>query len=434
MDIFSSVKNLLLKHIQTMENDKSDFVKDPLRDFTRKRKQSFSDVIRIIISMECGSLRSELLKYFAYSPETASSSAFIQQRDKIKPDAFRSLFSSFSADLPSKEEDGYHYFAVDGSEVLIPLEGENETYSYFSRENQRSYHQIHLNAIYDLLSNLYSAAYIEPRKGHNERSAFHRISEEHSFPQNSVFIFDRGYEGYPLMAHISKENQFFVIRAKDNKSGGILKGIELPQEDEFDIIFDKVMVNKMTVERNKNPELYHRVHPTYTPYFLNQSVKEYQLSFRIVRFRLSTGSYECLLTNLPQDKFGIESLKKLYGMRWGIETSFRHLKYSVGLLGFHSKKIESIEQEIWARLILFNFCMAVTGSISERKNNSRYSYKLNIANAIHVCRRFLKLLIDETPPDIKQLISGELLPIRPERNSPRNRTTKRPYKFNYRVL
>jgi len=228
MNILLSVKKLLLEQIQVMELNKKDFVKDPERDFSRKRKLSFLDTILLIISMECGSIRSELLKYFSYSPETASSSAFIQQRDKLKSTALRSLFYSFSDALTEKENHGYHYYAVDGSDVLIPIEGENETYSYFGRENQGKYHQVHLSAVYDLLSNRYSAAYIEPRKGHNERNAFDLMFDERPFPKNSLFIFDRGYEGYPLMAHISQKNHFFVIRAKDRSIGGILKGIDLP--------------------------------------------------------------------------------------------------------------------------------------------------------------------------------------------------------------
>lgn len=433
MNIFSSVKNLLLKHIQIMEDNRKDFVKNPLRDFTRKRKLSFSDTILLLISMECGSIRSELLKYFSYSPETATSSAFVQQRDKLKPNALKTLFYSFSAEFSSRTHKGYHLFAVDGSDVSIPAEG-NEQYSYFRREDQRDYYQAHMSAVYDLLNKQYSAAYIEPRRGHDERKAFHSLFGDHSFPLNSLFIFDRGYEGYPLMAHISSKNQYFLIRAKDGSAGGILKGIQLPKEKEFDILFDKIFVNKIRIDQKEAPERYHRVHATYTPYFLNQSVKEYPLSFRIVRLHLGNGSYECLLTNLPQETFDMAALKELYHMRWGIETSFRHLKYSIGLLYFHSKKIESIEQEIWARLILYNYSMAVTSNIEEKKTHSRYSYKPNIANAIQVCRRFLKMCIDETPPDVEQLISGVLLPIRPDRNSPRKRTTQRPRKFNYRVL
>ncbi|NOJ73972.1 transposase [Paenibacillus alvei] len=40
-------------------------------------------------------------------------------------------------------------------------------------------------------------------------------------------------------------------------------------------------------------------------------------------------------------------------MRWGIETSFRALKYIVGLTNFHAKKRESITQKIFARMILY---------------------------------------------------------------------------------
>lgn len=434
MNIFSSVKHNLIQHIQTLEQNKKDYVKNPDRDFTRKRKLTFFDTIMLTISMECGTIRSELLKYFSYSPETATSSAFIQQRDKIKPDTFRSLFYSFSDSFTSETKDGYHYFAVDGSDVLIPLDGENETYRYFGREDQRPYHQIHLNAIYNLISKRYAAAYIEPRKGHNERKAFDLMFDENSFPEKSIFIFDRGYEGYPLMAHISRKNQFFVIRAKDKSTGGILKGLDLPSKDEFDITFDKILVNNLSLKHKQSPDLYHRVHYSPKSYYLNESVKEFPLSFRIIRLRLKNGSYECLLTNLPKEEFDVAALKEIYNSRWGIETSFRQLKYTIGLLDFHSKKIESIEQEIWARLILYNYTMIVTANIKERKNKSRYQCRINIANAIHICRKFLKSLIDETLPNIEKLISGELLPVRAERNVPRNKSIIKPRKFNYRVL
>ena len=434
MNIFSSVKNLLLKHIQDLEGHKRDFVKDPSRDFTRNRKLSFSDTVKMLISMECGSIRSELLKYFHFSPDTATASAFIQQRDKISPDALMSLFYSFSAELPSGQYKGYHLFAVDGSEVWLPMEGNDEVYGYFHRKDQRCYHQLHLNAVYDLLGSRYAAAYLQPRKGHNERNAFHQLFEGNTFPEKSLFIFDRGYEGYPLMAHIAGKGQFFIIRAKDGSTGGILKGFTLPDREAFDVLIDKVFVNKIRAAHRADPARYHRVHATYTPYFLNQSVKEYPLAFRIVRFRLDNGSYECLLTNLPAGEFDVSVHKALYRMRWGIETSFRQLKHSIGLTTFHSKKIESIELEIWARLILYNYCMAVTQGICKRETHSRYACRLNIANAIYVCRRFLKCSANEAPPDIEKLISGELLPIRPDRTSPRKKTTQRPRKFNYRVL
>lgn len=46
---------------------------------------------------------------------------------------------------------------------------------------------------------------------------------------------------------------------------------------------------------------------------------------------------ECILTNLDEKDFPIEEIKKLYGWRWGIERSFRELKYTIGLTNFHAK-------------------------------------------------------------------------------------------------
>lgn len=62
----------------------------------------------------------------------------------------------------------------------------------------------------------------------------------------------------------------------------------------------------------------------------------YELPVRIVRFKISDDSYEVIATNLSEDLFSSDDLKMLYSMRWGIETSFRDLKYTVGLRYFHA--------------------------------------------------------------------------------------------------
>ena len=89
-------------------------------------------------------------------------------------------------------------------------------------------------------------------------------------------------------------------------------------------------------------------------------VTPYALPFRIVRFRVSDSVIETVITNLDPDLFPPSELKKLYAMRWGIETSFRSLKYTMGLLHFHAKKVEHILQEIFARLIMYNFSELIT--------------------------------------------------------------------------
>lgn len=58
----------------------------------------------------------------------------------------------------------------------------------------------------------------------------------------------------------------------------------------------------------------------------------FDLHFRIVRFPISETTCETIMTNLDESVFPIHEIKHLYAMRWGIETSFRELKYSVTLL------------------------------------------------------------------------------------------------------
>lgn len=64
----------------------------------------------------------------------------------------------------------------------------------------------------------------------------------------------------------------------------------------------------------------------------------YDLNLIIVQFKISDSTYETLFANLSKDNFSTQVLKELYKMRWSIETSFKKLKYNVGLASIHSKK------------------------------------------------------------------------------------------------
>lgn len=75
----------------------------------------------------------------------------------------------------------------------------------------------------------------------------------------------------------------------------------------------------------------------------------YNRSFRVVRFKIPNDSFQTIITNLASSEFTHSDISTIYNMRWGIETSFRALKYSVGLSNFHSKKVGHITQEIFAR-------------------------------------------------------------------------------------
>lgn len=113
-------------------------------------------------------------------------------------------------------------------------------------------------------------------------------------------------------------------------------------------------------------------------------------------------AYECILTNLAAEDFPAEEIKKLYGLRWGIERSFRELKYTIGLANFHAKKVEYILQEIFARLTLYNFCERIITKIAIKQKNGKHSYQINFTVAILICSRFFRGRI--SPREMEALI------------------------------
>ena len=61
----------------------------------------------------------------------------------------------------------------------------------------------------------------------------------------------------------------------------------------------------------------------------------------------------------------------------GIETSFRELKYAIGLTNFHAKKVEYIVQEVYARMIMYNFCEMITLHVIINQTDKRHIYQVN---------------------------------------------------------
>jgi len=193
-----------------------------------------------------------------------------------------------------------------------------------------------------------------------------------------------------------------------------------------------ILTRKKTKEVKANRALY-KILDKKSPFdYLDlHENKFYPMNFRVVRFAITEDTFDCIITNLLKEEFPPDEIKKLYAMRWEIETSFRELKYAIGLSCFHSKKVEYIKQEIYARLILYNYCEIITMNVVIHQKDTKYVYQMNYTIAIHICRYFLRNNI--SPPDVEKLIQKNLLPVRPGRSDPRKVKPKSMVSFLYRV-
>ena len=94
MKFSEEVKTTLWSMIDQMSTNLSQFIVNPEKDFSRKKKWDFPTLMKFIISMERQSLKNELHKYFGYTLECPSNSSFNQRRSQVKADAFKYLFNS----------------------------------------------------------------------------------------------------------------------------------------------------------------------------------------------------------------------------------------------------------------------------------------------------------------------------------------------------
>ena len=430
------IKRTLKKCINEMSAHPETFVKNPGKDFTRERKLPFKQVLKAVLSMTGKSLRGELMEYFNLKTSMPTVSAFVQQRNKVDHSAFEALFHTFTKAVDEQALfKGYRLLAVDGSDLHTPT-NKDEADSYHKGTNgQKPYNLFHLNALYDLQRRIYTDAIVQGRKQWNEHRAFVTMVDRDEASVPTIYIADRGYESYNNMAHVIEKRQKFLIRVRDSKSNSLVSGLILPVQDEFDIQYRVGLTRKQT-NQVKNSCLKFVPH-TSTFDYLPQTTKKaipmqpYYLSFRVVRFKLTEDTYEVLLTNLPEDEFSVSELKNLYAMRWGIETSFRDLKYSLALSFFHSKKTENILQEVFARLTMYNFAELITSHVVVKQKSRKHLYKINFASAVHICRNFF--LKNISPSDVEALLLMHLLPVRQRSANLRRGSPRAAPSFTYRI-
>lgn len=412
------------------------YVNNPGKDFCRNRKLPLSDLIYSILEMKGGSLTSEMIRMCDKLNTSLSKSAFVQQRDKLKSDAFLAIFRSFNDKCKYHNLYwGYRLLAVDGYDVNIHF---NEGDTCISNGAGQFYSQIHLNALYDLMNHIYIDVVAQGRAVIDERSALIEMYQRTHLDGKAIVIADRGYESLNLITYFSEsQNYDLLLRVKTGKTG-IKEISRLPMEEldsDIDVSITTTQTNEDKALGRHWVQTAKNTNKTYNKKYTKWDFgSPYSLKFRVVRFKLDTGEYETLVTTLPRDKFSIYALKDLYHMRWGIETSFRQLKYGIGLSRIHGKSVESAVQEIYASLIKYNYCEGIIGSIViEQCIKNKHIYVVNHTAAIKLCLKFFKYRnrkISELEDQIRQYTE----PLRPDRKDKRKVIVPKGFtSFTYRV-
>lgn len=175
------------------------------------------------------------------------------------------------------------------------------------------------------------------------------------------------------------------------------------------------------------PDAFKAVFHEFTNSYMESETVQYDSDYQYIATDGSTISFSSL-PRFASDEYYISeghSASGFYSMHinaWGIETSFRKLKYTIGLSFYHSYKPDFIKQEIWAKLIAYNATEFMINTTIYSQGNCKYTYAINFSVAAHICRIYLRLLTEVESIDVMALLKKELIPVRPGRQFPRLKT------------
>ena len=432
-----AVKAMLLALINEMAAEPEKYSVNPGRDFTRNRKLGLRNTLLLLLTMEADSIKEELYLFFGRNKETPSKAAFCRQRKKLRAEAIATLMRAFNRKLEKNlYDDKYQLFACDGSSLEIWRNPDDaETFCPPTSASPSGFNRLYINACFSILDRRFTDFVIQRGKSVNEYDAFCKIVDNADKDGPPIiYIADMGYASYNNFAHVIENGQFFLIRCNDKRLRGIL-GESPENRGTMDEWIHRTLSRSRSEKKHSRKcqeDRYRFVDYNVPMDYLDGTHDEYDISLRVVRFEISSGNFVNIITNLPDDEFSEEDFMDLYHLRWKQEGAFRDLKYPLCLRNFHSRKADYVEQEIWARAILYNFSSVIASGVKVEKREAKHVYHVNFSEAARICRDFLRSKEDGVPMDVEGLIRQNVEPVRYGRAFERKRRYRHPISFCYR--
>lgn len=182
--------------------------------------------------------------------------------------------------------------------------------------------------------------------------------------ENTVYVFDKGYNDYKAFAHFTAQSTGFVTRIKDNAKYEVTKKNSVPEHIHSGVLSDEII----EVE-------------------VNNTDGKTKLQLRKIKYydREHKRSFE-FISNLFE--FRADTIAALYKMRWQIELLFKQIKQNFPLKYFLGDNENAIKIQIYCVLIV-NLLMGVIKKSLRRQwsfSNLVSFCRIHLFNYIHLTK------------------------------------------------
>jgi hypothetical protein len=375
------------------------------QDFTRDRKMPFQKLVLFMLNMVRNSAQTCLDRFFEMIGQEdvhMTQQSFSEARHKIRWEAFRELFTAivdFIYTGYTKTWHGYRVSAIDGSKLRIP--DDKELRDYFGTVGKgNSAATAQASALYDVFSNVLIDAQLEPIGTGERELALRHIDALRELPSfgKELVLFDRGYASYELVEALLGYGISFVMRVR----------------------------KKFSVSIDRFGEGDHRA--------MLKNKEGREIGVRVIKFALSSGEEETLITDVADMRMGTKAFKGLYFKRWPIETKYDEIKNRLEVENFSGRTVEAVKQDFFITMYMSNIaaiaCWEAQEVVDEARKQkaNKYYYHVNVNHAIGTLKdRFILAMLEPSAwvrsykvKRILRLLIEHVVPWRPGRSIPRN--------------
>lgn len=402
--------------------------------FTRSRKLDFPTLITFLLNLRKGSLQTELDRFFGdllasgQPRRHVTKSACSQARQQLSYTALTALNQAFVESLyrsrskALKTWHGFRLCAVDGSQLRLPITPAlQKDFGVRSGDADHAKQTMGLFSVYyDVLNHIALDATLEPTTT-SERSCL--VYHLDVAKERDLILLDRGYNAFWLYAEFVQRQHAFCIRARTARDT-VAQAFAASGEREAEVVYTPTIAA--------------------TRQCADMEIPSNPLTLRLIRVELSSGEVEVLITNLTDtSRYPARQFKRLYHLRWGVETFFRRAKYQQEIEAISGKSVQGVLQDVHATVLAANLtaALALAGRAAIRRQKradapgkSKPEFQINFAQAFARMKQFAyRLWVLHSDPlyaylkELAALLARAYETPRPSRSAPRKMT-----KFNKR--
>lgn len=357
--------------------------------------------------------------------------AFSKSRHNLSPIVFKLLNEKLVLEVYSDNEikmfKEFRIFAIDGSTVRLPMS--EELYKeYGFDEKNKSVPLAKTSVLYDVLNHITKHAILQSYDANERDMATEHILELCKFDDSiegdhigDIIMFDRGYPSLFLIFFMISKNKDFVMRCSSVFLSEINAVVKAGWRDTI------ITIPAFKEKRIPSPSF-----AKYLPHLKKNAV----LQLRVLRFDLSSGEQEVIVTSLTdQNLFTYGDFFTLYGKRWNNEEAYKLYKCIAEIENFSGKSKIAVEQDFHATIFSCNLASILMQEAQEEveqeqlikeengeRGKYKYAYKINRNVLIGTIKNEIipMLLSDcdltEYCEKFKKRIKKSLVPIRPGRS------------------